>query len=99
MIKEDKEFIKEYLKGKLKPVKFDYEDDYICLELHDVSDGEGKRNIEWDFVTEVEETPNTVYFKDSEVNIIQANNILEVLNDFKVTVEELKEIMKELKWI
>ena len=70
MIKEDKEFIKEYLKGKLKPVKFDYEDDYICLELHDVSDGEGKRNIEWDFVTEVEETPNTVYFKDSEVNII-----------------------------
>lgn len=99
MIKEDKEFIKEYLKGKLKPVKFDYEDDYICLELHDVSVGEGKRNIEWDFVAEVEETPNTVYFKDSEVSIIQANNILGVLDDFKVTVEELNEIMKELKWI
>ena len=99
MIKEDKDFIKEYLKGKLKPVKFDYEDDYICLELHDVSDGEEKRNIEWDFVAEVEETPNTVYFKDSEISIIQANNILEVLNDFKVTVGELNEIMKELKWI
>lgn len=99
MIKEDKEFIKEYLKEKLNPVKFDYDDDYICLELHDVSSGDKKRNIEWDFVAEVEETPNTVYFKDSEVSIIQANNILGVLNDFKVTVEELNEIMKELKWI
>ncbi len=99
MIKEDKEFIKEYLKEKLNPVKFDYDDDYICLELHDVSYGDEKRNIEWDFVAEVEETPNTVYFKDSEVSIIQANNILGILNDFKVTVEELNEIMKELKWI
>lgn len=99
MIKEDKEFIKEYLKEKLNPVKFDYDDDYICLELHDVSCGDEKRNIEWDFVAEVEETPNTVYFKDSEVSIIQANNILGILNDFKVTVEELNEIMKKLKWI
>ncbi|MFR9020328.1 MAG: hypothetical protein ACLVH8_11560 [Fusobacterium sp.] len=99
MIKEDKEFIKEYLKEKLNPVKFDYDDDYICLELHDVSYGDEKRNIEWDFVAEVEETPNTVYFKDSEVSIIQANNILGILNDFKVTVEELNEIMKKLKWI
>ena len=64
-----------------------------------VSYGDEKRNIEWDFVAEVEETPNTVYFKDSEVSIIQANNILGILNDFKVTVEELNEIMKEIKWI
>lgn len=99
MIKEDKEFIKEYLKEKLNPVKFDYEDDYICLELHDVSYEDEKRNIEWDFVAEVEERPNTVYFKDNEVSIIQANNILSILNDFKVTVEELNEIMKELNWI
>ena len=98
-------YLKHYMLEKkdieeiLKKGKFDYKDDYICLKSHDVSDGEGKRNIEWDFVAEVEETPNTIYFKDSEVSIIQANNILGVLNDFKVTVEELNGIMKELKWI
>lgn len=89
LLEEDKKFLKEYLSSKLKPVKFIENEDLLLLEIID---------NEWNFVREEENTKGIVYFKDSDISIIQMNNILDILNDMKVTKIELKEIFRELKW-
>ena len=81
--------LKEYLSSKLKPVKFIENEDLLLLEIID---------NEWNFVREEENTKGIIYFKDSDISIIQMNNILDTLNDMKVTEIELKEIFRELKW-
>lgn len=89
LLEEDKKFLKEYLSSKLKPVKFIENEDLLLLEIID---------NEWNFVREEENTKGIVYFKDSDISIIQMNNILDTLNDMKVTEIKLKEIFRELKW-
>lgn len=89
LLEEDKKILKEYLSSKLKPVKFIENEDLLLLEIID---------NEWNFVREEENTKGIVYFKDSDISIIQMNNILDTLNDMKVTEIELKEIFRELKW-
>lgn len=89
LLEEDKKILKEYLSSKLKPVKFIENEDLLLLEIID---------NEWNFVREEENTKGIIYFKDSDISIIQMNNILDTLNDMKVTEIELKEIFRELKW-